>query len=262
MRDICSRKVNGLSLAPARSGPVEPSVLRGYGVVLEVHLREIMRQADRTGADVIAIHPRHPTFRLRTERTLIPTSRLELRLGRHAWRDEPENPLEDRIPRIVGGAFAMIEQNRIDEGHGHDYESLAEVQRRLVLDRPTQTELELAEDAKRLEIARLEQLLDDTDRWCLAQRIRSYIEAAARQTPTPPMEIGGPDWHAGATRIANGLDPLCLAVVLSEQHLHVIVLHAIRPMRCGLRRTEGVPLGAGVPAPYSDGACAGWPSSC
>jgi hypothetical protein len=121
------------------------------------------------------------------------------------WKDSRDEKVEAHITEMVVSAFAAGElAYRLQEIHHHEW--LVERKAQLIEERRRQKE-----EAERLERerlaalqqARIEQLLDEADRYRKANDIRAYVRAA--------LAAPGPDrseWAAWARAQADALDPL------------------------------------------------------
>lgn len=130
------------------------------------------------------------------------------------YRDGQDAPIEKKGARIIDAALQYLEQRKAHHEEMERERQMWEEHRRqrAIEEKKKEKKARKREKKKKRlekEKRRVEKLLEDSEQWAEAQRLRSFIEAYRAKFSEEEGEPENSEWLQWATQVADGLDPLC-----------------------------------------------------
>lgn len=211
----------GNSVAIDTSGDKGVTVLRAGEEEIQLSIVEEVKEFELEPTEEEMLHPKW-TWKKRSE--MRPTGNLTVYLSgdyianartfHRRYRDGQDAPIEKKGARIIDAALQYLEQRKAHhEEMERERQMWEERRRQRAIEEKKREKKARKREKKRKRLKkekrRVEELLEDSEQWAEAQRLRSFIEAYRAKFSEEMDEPENSEWVQWATQVADGLDPLC-----------------------------------------------------
>lgn len=211
----------GNCVAIDTSGERGVTLMKAGGEEIQLSIIEEVKEFEVEPPDEELLRPKW-TWKKRTE--MRPTGNLTVHLSgdyiakartfHRRYKDGQDAPVEMKGARIIDAALQYLEQRKAHhEEEERERQRWEERRRQWAIEEKERKKKARKREKKRKRLEkkkrRVEKLLEDSEQWAEAQRLRSFIEAYRVQFSEVMDEPENSEWVQWATEVADGLDPLC-----------------------------------------------------